>query len=148
MNKHIDILYLPLDVKTANSIKRELSDSGYDISMSELDETRFLSYISSINPKDCQLIISVNMAGFAGFSSDGGATFNKTPINVISLLTVSPKPYEPYLKRRLNYTISFLVLSDSDKEYMKQTFTHIYNVDTLSALSDLPDYLNNLDWRF
>lgn len=149
MSKSIHIIYSHLDEPIAKSISKALSSKDYLVSETTLDNNESITDIlSTISPDNCQLIISVNMAGFAATSSDGGASFNITPVNVLVYLTTAPSNYDLYLSRRMNYTIQFIVSSPKDKAYINNNHPHIRQTDYLQSIDDLPSFLNEMDWRF
>lgn len=148
MSKCIHIIYFQQDKQLAKTISKMLSVANYNVSGTAFDNASITDFLSTISPDSCQLIISVNMAGFAASSSDGGASFNITPINVLVYLSKTPSFFDSYLSRRINYTMHFIVSSPEEETYIKSNHPHIRQIDYLQSIDNLPLFLETMDWRF
>lgn len=146
--KSICIITSPETSDIAERIESILLYAGYEpfVVIKSYDNV-YLS-ITEIRPEDCQLIISVDGFGFEKAAADGGSYFNRTPVNVLAILFNHAADYETFLKRRINYTVSFLVPGEEDVVFFRSNLKHIYHVDSYSSLEDLPAYLETFDWRF
>ena len=145
--KHIDLVYEVFDKEDAESIYQLLVSAGEYEVQKVLLEDEIVSYLTSVNEEKTQLILSLNMAGFRAVGSDENLLINSLPMNIVTVLTHKPEIYASYLERRMNYTISFLLLKN-DVSDIREKYGHIYCVETIDAYPDIIDYLKQLDWRF
>ncbi len=134
----------------ALSLSQKLSEHGYDVKeycLNSHPET--VEYINTVSPASCQLIITVNLAGFDAVTTEGCTVLNSLPMNIVNCITAEPEQWADCLKNRINYTMSFLVPSESSADYIRTSFPHIYHVCAAESLPDfLPGYLETMDWRY
>lgn len=148
MKKQILILYNRAQASTVEQLQSLLFNADYSVICSLQTSESVRSLLYSIGPDTAQLVLTLNGFGFEKPEEDGGVAYNATPVNVLCMFTQPAKPFLDRLRPRINYTISFLVQSEDDVELFHRELPHIYNIQHLSKISDLPDYLDSLDWRF
>lgn len=152
--KQITILYNPqLDneqKKLAATLSAILKKNGYETNLlpiqSEADSDHF---IRSLTPATCQLILSVNMAGYNLLSTDFSPALNHLMINIVNYITYPPEIFDMLLGLRMNFTMSFLFSSQENADYVKKHHPFLRNIFGTSSIEDyLPVYLEELDWRY
>lgn len=152
--KQITILYNPLlnsdQRKLAATLTSVLKKSGYETHslpiQSEGDTDHF---IKSTTPGTCQLILSLNMAGYNLLSTDYSPALNHLMINIVNYITYPPDVFDMLLELRMNFTMSFLFSSQKAADYVKKKHHFLRNVFGTSCIEEfLPVYLEELDWRY
>lgn len=152
--KHIHILYHtisdPGQKQLAKQYSEVLGKAGYTTELfclNSVDETT--KYMSKPKPDNCQMVISLNLAGFHLMTTGNCSSMNHLTMNVVNLIDCSPEMFTFNLKQRMNYTMSFIFSSEKYAKYVKENFPHIRNVYWSSSfLEFLPVYLKELDWRY
>lgn len=152
--KHIHILYHtisdPGQRQLAEQYSAVLRDAGYTTELfclNSVDET--IKYMPKPKTGNCQMVISLNLAGFHLMTTGNCSSMNHLTVNIVNLIDCSPKMFSFNLKQRMNYTMSFILSSEEDANYMKENFPHIRNVYWSSSFAEfLPAYLEELDWRY
>ena len=152
--KNIHILYSNLIDKTQKQKASQYSDilkkAGYTTELfclNSRDDTA--RYMDKAKPDACQLIVSLNMAGYNLSTTGNCSSMNHLTMNIVNLIDCSPELFTFNLKQRMNFTMSFIFSSGEDAEYVKKNFPHIRNVLWVDSFTDfLPGYLEELDWRY
>lgn len=152
--KQITILYNPTlnkeQGKLAAALCRVLNKNHYETHSipirSDADTDRF---IKSTNPDTCQLVISLNMAGYNLLSTDYSPALNHLTINIVNYIDCPPELFDILLGLRMNFTMSFLFSPPEHANYIKEHHPSLRNVFGVSSIEDfLPVYLEELDWRY
>lgn len=152
--KQITILYNTLldqeQKKLATQLSSTLKKNGYETKLvpirSELDTDRL---IKSIHPETCQLILTVNMAGYNLLNTDAAPALNHLTINIVNYINFPPEIFDVLFDMRMNFTMSFLFASKKDADYVTKKHPRLRNVFCAPGINDfLPVYLNELDWRY
>ena len=105
--------------------------------------------IKSTNSDTCQLILSVNMAGYNLLSTDFSPSLNHLTINIVNYIDYPPEIFNLLFDMRINYTMSFLFSTKEAADYVMEHHPYVRNVFFTSSLVDyLPVYLDELDWRY
>lgn len=152
--KQITILYNALldqeQKKLATQLSSTLKKNNYETKLvpirSDLDTDRL---IKSIHPKTCQLILSVNMAGYNLLSTDAAPSLNHLTVNIVNYINFPPEIFDALFDMRMNFTMSFLFPSKKDADYVTKKHPRLRNVFCAPYIHDfLPVYLSELDWRY
>lgn len=107
------------------------------------------SLIKSTNPETCQLILSLNMAGYNLLSTDFAPSLNHLTINIVNYIDYPPEIFDLIFDMRINYTMSFLFSSKEAADYVTQKHPLLRNVFFAPSIDNfLPTYLEELDWRY
>ena len=146
--KILQILYDYAHLRQAIELQGVLLSAGYDAELVEKTEEDIYSYIPSVTPSNCQMLVSVNAFGFEKSAVDGGSFYNRTPVNTVAVLYDPIETYSPCLKQRINYTTSFLSLDINGSSYIEKNHPHIYHARSIKSIDAIPSYLNELDWRY
>lgn len=105
--------------------------------------------IKSTTPETCQLILSINMAGYNLLSTDSAPSLNHLKINIVNYIDYPPEIFDLIYDMRINYTMSFLFSSKEAADYVTKKHPQLRNVFFSSSIDDfLPVYLEELDWRY
>lgn len=105
--------------------------------------------IKSTTPETCQLILSVNMAGYNLLSTDSSPSLNHLTVNIVNYINYPPEIFDLIFDMRINYTMSFLFSSKETADYVTKNHPRLRNVFFSSSIDDfLPVYLEELDWRY
>lgn len=105
--------------------------------------------IKSVTPETCQLILSVNMAGYNLLSTDSAPSLNHLTINIVNYIDFPPEIFDLIFDMRINYTMSFIFNAKEAADYVKKKHPLLRHVFSTSSIDDfLPVYLEELDWRY
>lgn len=152
--KQITILYnAQLDneqKKLANRLSSVLKKNNYETKIvpirSDVDTDEL---IKSTDPTNCQLILSVNMAGYNLLSTDAAPSLNHLTVNIVNYINFPPEIFDVLFDMRMNFTMSFLFSSNENAEYVKKNHPFLRHVYSAPSIDDyLPVYLEELDWRY
>lgn len=152
--KQITILYNALfdqeQKKLATQLSSTLKKNNYETKLvsirSDSDTDRLMK---SIHPETCQLILTVNMAGYNLLNTDGSPALNHLTINIVNYINLSPEIFDILFDMRMNFTMSFLFSSQKDTDYVTKNHPRLRNVFYAPGIHDfLPVYLSELDWRY
>lgn len=152
--KQITILYNALldqeQKKLATQLSSTLKKNNYETKLvsirSDLDTDRL---IKSIHPETCQLILTVNMAGYNLLNTDASPALNHLTINIVNYINFPPEIFDILFDMRMNFTMSFLFSSKKDTDYVTKNHPRLRNVFCAPGIHDfLPVYLSELDWRY
>lgn len=152
--KQITILYNALidneQKKLAARLSSILKKNNYETKLvpirTDIDTDNL---IRSIHPEACQLILSINMAGYNLLSTDAAPSLNHLTINIVNYISFPPEIFDVLFDMRMNYTMSFLFSTSENAEYVKKKHPFLRNVYSAPSIDDyLPVYLEELDWRY
>ncbi len=152
--KKIDILYDmitgPQQKQLAEQLVSCLKSHGYQATAHCTGSTNEVyAFIQACRPENCQLVITLNMTGFNTMTTENNTALNNLPMNIINYLDLDPKLFDYHLQKRVNYTMAFAVPTTQAADYIRHTYPHIYSVICMPSLCrDLPEYLDQMDWRF
>lgn len=152
--KQITILYnAQLDneqKRLATRLSSVLKKNNYETKIvpirTDIDTDRL---IKSTNPENCQLILSVNMAGYNLLSTDAAPSLNHLTVNIVNYIDFPAEIFDVLFDMRMNFTMSFLFSTNANAEYVKKKHPFLRNVYSAPSIEDyLPVYLEELDWRY
>ncbi len=152
--KQITIIYnasIGDEQKTlATHLSTVLKKSKYDTKIVPIhSDTDTDNLIRSIDPETCQLILSINMAGYNLLSTDSAPSLNHLTINIVNYIDFPPEIFDLIFDMRLNYTMSFLFSTKQAADYVKHKHPLLRHVFFTSSIDEfLPVYLEELDWRY
>lgn len=152
--KSIHILYNPLldnlQDELAVKCSEVLKAAGYQTDLFCLRSAEDTNqYIQTAGPGVCQMVISLNMAGFNLYTTGNCSILNRLTMNMVNFIDRPPEEFSFCLKSRMNYTMSFIFSKEKDAEYAREHFPHIRNIHWSESFLDyLPKYLEELDWRY
>lgn len=136
--------------KLANKLSSVLKKERYETSLipirSDVDTDKL---IKSIHPSLCQLILSVNMAGYNLLSTDSAPSLNALTVNIVNYIELPADIFDVLFDMRINYTMSFLFATKESTDHVKQnhpSLRHVYYAPHIEEF--LPVYLAELDWRY
>ncbi len=136
----------------ADQLCTVLTNSGlYECTLVCLDtKDDIRAYISRTTPANCQLILSINMAGYELNTTGNSTAFNSLTMNIVNYINCDLEHITPFLKHRLNYTMSFLFSSETTYNIAKHQFPHVRNMHSLQStiVECISKYLTKLDWRY
>ncbi len=152
--KQITILYNALidneQKKLAARLSSVLKKNNYETKLvpirSDADTDQL---IKSIHPQTCQLILTVNMAGYNLLSTDAAPSLNHLTVNIVNYVNFPPEIFDVLFDMRMNFTMSFLFSSKEYTDYVTKKHPFLRNVFFAPSIDDfLPTYLSELDWRY
>lgn len=136
--------------KLANRLASVLKKERYETRLipirSDVDTDNL---IKSIHPQLCQLILSVNMAGYNLLSTDSAPSLNSLTVNIVNYIELPADIFDVLFDMRINFTMSFLFSTKEGADYVKQnhpSLRHVYHAPRIEEF--LPTYLAELDWRY
>lgn len=132
--------------KLSSVLKKERYETRLVPIRSDVDTDEL---IKSIHPKLCQLILSINMAGYNLLSTDSAPSLNALTVNIVNYIEFAADIFDVLFDMRMNYTMSFLFSTREDADYVKQNhpaLRHVYHAPCIEEF--LPVYLAELDWRY
>ena len=152
--KNIAILYNATlgneQKKLANKLSSVLKKAKYETRLvpirTDVDTDEF---IRTTHPNLCQMILSVNMAGYNLLSTDSAPSLNHLTINIVNYIEFPADIFDVLFDMRLNYTMSFLFSTKENTDYVKKNhpfLRHVYHAPHIEEY--LPVYLAELDWRY
>lgn len=105
--------------------------------------------IKSIRPDHCQMVLSVNMAGYNLFSTDSAPSLNHIMVNIVNYVELPAYIFDLIFDMRLNFTMSFLFATKESADHVKKNHLLLRNVYHAPDIEEfLPVYLAELDWRY
>lgn len=152
--KQITILYNAVlddqQKKLATRLSSILKKNNYETKIvpihSDIDTDNL---IKSIHPEICQLILSVNMAGYNLLSTDAAPSLNHLTVNIVTYIDFPPELFDVIFDMRMNFTMSFLFSSKEYADYVAKKHPFLRNVCFAPSIDEfLPVYLSELDWRY
>lgn len=152
--KQITILYNPVlddqQKKLATRLSSILKKNNYETKIVSIHSDKDTdNLIKSIHPETCQLILSVNMAGYNLLSTDAAPSLNHLTVNIVAYIDFPPEIFDVTFDMRMNFTMSFLFSSKEYTDYVSKKHPLLRNVFFAPSIDDfLPVYLSELDWRY
>ena len=152
--KHITILYNAVldnnQKKLATHLSTVLKKNNYETKIVPIHtDVDTDNLIKSIHPETCQLILSVNMAGYNLLSTDAAPSLNHLTVNIVTYINFPPEIFDVIFDMRMNFTMSFLFSSKEYTDYVTKKHPFLRNVCFAPSIDEfLPVYLSELDWRY
>lgn len=151
--KTIYVLYSPASsLRYEEQIEeiKDTLDNQYHLEFYKTDtESDMYGLMPEITFQKCQLVISLDMAGFCALTTGNVPVIDRLPMNVIVFITQPAERFHPYLKNNMSFTTHILFESREDFDTATKRYSHIWNTGYCPSLKkELAEYLGQMEWRF
>ena len=106
------------------------------------------SFLSDTNPENCQIVINLNMTGYAVETTGGFASFNRLPMNLVNYITDSMEIYDEALKKNQSYMSWFVFRNPNDKEKAEKLYPHLWHTKCAPDTNALIELICSMDLRY
>ena len=149
--KQVSIVYSDTDKnkRIADEIAGSFSVEEYVVTKTMIESVSDMEgFLVETNPENCQIVINLNMTGYAVETTGGFASFNRLPMNLINYITEPIEMFDEALKKNQSYMLWFVFQSLDDKEKAEKLYPHLWHIECALDEKALAELICTMDLRY